>query len=79
MISDNITDFTKCSYEGLVNIIKVNFPDLLEEFRSYINQYILVIPMALRAPVVKVIDGERKLDNHVITTIYQNLIYCIKE
>ena len=79
LISDNITDFTKCSYEGLVSIIQINFPELLEEYRSYINQYILVIPMALRAPVVKVIDGERKLDNHQITTIYQNLIYDIFE
>jgi hypothetical protein len=42
IITDDITDYGKCSFEGLVGIFRDKFPDLLPELRSYINQYVLV-------------------------------------
>lgn len=78
-LSDTITDYTNCSWEGLLKILTENFPDLVNEFRSYINQYVLVVPIALRAPVIRVNDnGERKLENNLITIIYKNIIYAIQ-
>lgn len=76
-VTDEITDFTKCSYEGLIYIMQKYNPELLPQIRAYLNQYILVAPMAIRAPRYRVIDGRRQLDNHEITVIYQNIIYCI--
>jgi len=79
VISDNITDFTKCSYEGLIKIISEKFPDKLKEYRAYINQYILVVPLVIRAPQLRLVDGVRRLDNHYTSTVYRNIIYAIEE
>lgn len=77
IMTDEITDFTKCSYEGLIKIISMYKPDLLKEFRSYINQYILVTPIILRAPQYTIEGNNRKLKNDYNSTVYQNIIYCV--
>jgi hypothetical protein len=78
-VTDTITDYTNCSWEGLLKILTEYYPNLVDEFRSYVNQYVLVVPIALRAPVIRVNDnGERKLENNLITIIYKNIIYAIQ-
>jgi len=79
VISDDITDFTKCSYEGLIKIISDKFPDKLPELRAYVNQFILVVPLAIRAPQLRLVDGQKRLDNHYTSTVYRNIIYAIEE
>jgi len=77
LLTDQITDYTKCSYEGLLKILQVNYPELVKEYRAYVNQYILVIPMALRAPTIKMEGNNRVLENHYTSVIYQNILYCL--
>ena len=47
-VSEAITDMKKCSYEGLLAIIKDNFPDHYTEFRKMINKYYIVLPAMMR-------------------------------
>lgn len=79
IITDDITDFMKCSFEGLLGIIKTYFPESLNEFKSYVNKYILVTPMILRAPSIRVEGDVRKLENAYATVVYKNIIYCVEE
>lgn len=79
IITDDITDFTECSYEGLLKILSKEFPDKVNEFRSYLNQYVIVIPMCLRAPACKFENGSIRLENNQITAVYQNIIYIVEE
>lgn len=78
-ITDNITDFTCCSYEGLMKIFVEKFPEFLKEFRAYVNQYILVLPLVMRGPRYRVVDGVRRLEHSELTAIYINLLYAIHE
>lgn len=78
-LTDNITDFTKCSFEGLLNILAEHYPEKLKEARAYINQYILVPPMVVRAPIITFTDGKPELRNNRLSTIYMNIIYCIHQ
>lgn len=57
VISEFITDESKCSYEGLLKIIEKNFPDRLIEFKKLINRYYLVLPAVMR-PFNLVIQGK---------------------
>ena len=78
-ITDNITDFRKCSYEGLFEIIRTHKPDLLAEYRAYINNKIIVLPVIIRAPEITIVDGSKVLKDKHLTTVYKNIIYCAKE
>lgn len=78
ILTDNVTDFTKCSFDGLLNLIQLHFPDLLEEYRAYINKYILVIPMVLRAPQIRVENKQKRLENSYTSIVYKNILYCIQ-
>lgn len=75
-LSDYIIDYTKCSYEGLMEIFKKYKPELLSTFMKFVNSEVLVIPLRLR-PVHRMMTKEGpKLDFHEITKIYQNIIYA---
>lgn len=78
-VTDNITDFMKCSYEGILQIIQLYKPNILEEAKSHLNLYVLVSPMVMRAPTLRTVDGEKKLENSPISVVYKNIIYCIHE
>ena len=78
-VTDKIDDFTKCSFEGLISLIHLNKPDILEEARAYLNQYIIVLPIAMRRPMLRIRDGKRVLENDKITGVYKNIIYCIHQ
>lgn len=47
-ISEFITDESKCSYEGLLDIIKKHFPSRYNDFRQLVNHYYLVLPARMR-------------------------------
>jgi len=74
-VTDNITDVTKCSYEGILDIILENYPDKLNRYKSYINSSIIVLPIIMRPPHYSVVD-KTKLENEQLTTIYKNIIYA---
>lgn len=78
-VTDEIDDFTKCSFEGIIQLLHVEKPDILDEARSYLNQYIIVLPMVMRAPIMRVKDGKRVLENDRTSAVYKNIIYCIHQ
>jgi len=75
--TDRVTDVNKCSYEGLLAIIATNFKDLVIEYKSYINSLILVVPIVMRPPTYKIINGRKELGASQITVVYQNILYAI--
>lgn len=78
-VTDEINDYTKCSFEGLEEIFRKYKSDTLREYLAFINHKLLVIPLRLR-PVHRMMTKEGpKLDIHEITKTYQNIIYlCTK-
>lgn len=75
--TDIIEDYTKCSYEGLLEIMIEHFPDKLDQYKSYINTNILVLPIIARAPHYIYEDGKRVLQNSEITAIYRTILYAV--
>lgn len=47
-ISEFITDESKASYEGLLEIIKEHFPSRLNDYKKLINKYYLILPAVMR-------------------------------
>lgn len=78
LVTDNIDNYLKCSFEGLLMIISEHYPNKLNEFLKYINKNLLVSPIVMRAPYYVVINGERKLKLHIVSVIYQNILYAVK-
>jgi hypothetical protein len=76
-MTDNITDYNKCSFEGLIQVIRAHFPDKLNKFTSFINTSLLVVPVIMRAPQYVMYNGVRKLKIHQVSVIYQNILYVI--
>lgn len=79
VVTDDITDISEVSFEGILKLIVTYFPSLVNEFRGYINSTILVVPIIMRPPVYQFLNGVKKLKNDKITVIYQNILYVIKE
>lgn len=77
LMTDKITDYNKCSFEGLIQVIRSHYPDKLSDFTSYINTSVLVVPVVMRAPQYVMYDGKRKLKIHQVSVIYQNILYAI--
>lgn len=73
-VSEYIDDESKCSYEGLLQIIKDNFPEYAQEFKKLINHYYLVLPAIMRQPSFKRIANKSVLGNHPMTVWYSMLI-----
>lgn len=77
IVTDEIDDYTKCSYEGLIQIFMKYKSGELTHFTSYINSSILVVPIIMRPPVITYMGGNRRWKMHYITSVYQNIIYAI--
>lgn len=73
-ISEFITDESKCSYEGLMAIIKEHFPDRLIEYMKLINHYYLVQPAIMRPFTVGIKDGKKVMGSHKVSVWYSILI-----
>lgn len=74
VISEFITDESKCSYEGILNIIKEHFPDRKVEYERLINRYYLVQPSMMR-PFGYAIKGGKKLQvSHKLSIWYGIII-----
>ena len=58
-VKEHITDEEKCSYEGLMKIIKDHFPDRLTEYMKLINHYYLVQPAMMRPFTLAYKDGKK--------------------
>jgi DNA-directed RNA polymerase, beta'' subunit/160 kD subunit len=79
VITDEITDHTRCSYEGILKIIQEHKPKKLPQFFELVNKNIIVTPIIMRAPRLRVEGDKRDLKMHRITTVYQNLIYSVED
>jgi hypothetical protein len=78
-VTDQITDVSKCSYEGLLAIIAEFYRPLLQEYLTFINSYCLVTPLARRPGSIVIIGSEKQLVNDPKTTLYKNIIYAVHE
>lgn len=77
MVSEFITDESKCSYEGLMKIIEEHFPTYLREYRKLINHYYLVLPAAMRMFTLTKSGNKKVLGNTPMTVWYSILIrFC---
>lgn len=74
--TDAITDVNKCSFEGLIAIFKKYKKESLDEFMTFINRMIIVIPSFMR-PAKPVITkgGGKNWEIHEISIAYKNIIY----
>ena len=80
IISEAITDESKCSYEGLMKIIEEHFPEHLTEYRKLINRYYLVMPAVMRPFTLAYKDGKKLMGTHVLSTLYSSIIWlCCPE
>jgi len=73
-ITEFITDESKCSYEGLMAIIKKHFPERLTEYMKLINRYYLVQPSIMRPFTLGYKDGKKVMGSHKLSIWYSNLI-----
>lgn len=73
-ISEFITDEAKCSYEGLMAIIKEHFPSRLHEYMKLINHYYLVQPAMMRPFTLGVKGGKKVMGSHKLSIWYSILI-----
>ena len=75
-VSEAITDKSKCSYEGLLDIIKNYFPEHYTEFRKMINHYYIVLPAMMRPFSLSVSSSnsskssEKKMNSHKMSVWY---------
>lgn len=74
IVTPEITDETHASYEGLELIIKDQFPDLYENFKSLVNKYVLVVPAAYRMATFNPYDAYTKLSIPIMSSIYQAIV-----
>lgn len=80
MVSEFITDEAKCSYEGLMAIIKEHFPAQLTEYMKLINRYYLVQPAMMRPFTLGVKSGKKVMGSHKLSIWYSILIrFCCVE
>lgn len=62
-ITDQITELSKVSYEGIQLIIEDYFPEKLAEYKTYVNRLVWVAPPVMRMFKFSVIDGSKKTGN----------------
>ena len=81
VISEFITDESKCSYEGLIKIIAEHFPDRLTEFKKLINRYYLVLPAMMRPFTLAIKDGKKVMGSHKLSIWYSIIIRlcCVED
>lgn len=75
IVSDIITDESKCSYEGLLKILEEYKPNEVKELKTYINRLYLVMPVAMRPPSYISRNGKNpELGTKSLTTWYQIIL-----
>ena len=81
VISEFITDEEKCSYEGLLKIIKEHFPDRKVEFERLINRYYLVQPSMMRPFGYSIKNGKKLQVSHKLSVWYSAIIRlcCVQD
>lgn len=74
-VSEFITDESKCSYEGLMAIIKKHFPGRLREYMRLINRYYLVMPAVMRPFSIRMVGKKKEMPNSRLTIWYSTIVY----
>lgn len=77
VVSEFITDESKCSYEGLLAILEKHFPDRVPDFKKLINKLYLVQPAVLRPFNIAPKAGRKKgivLVSHGMSIWYSIII-----
>lgn len=71
--TDEIDDHTKCSFDGILEIIKKHKPESLPRYLAYINSSVVVLPLIMRPFRYDQKTGRLKV--HEVSTMYQTIIY----
>lgn len=74
VISEFITDESKCSYEGIIKILEKHFPDRVSDLKKIINRYYLVQPAVMRPFTITIQGGKRVLGSHKMSIWYSTII-----
>ena len=74
VVSEFITDESKCSYEGILKILEENFPDRVSDFKKVINKLYLVQPAVLRPFTPTIQGGKKKLISNDMSVWYSVII-----
>ena len=74
VVSEFITDESKCSYEGILKILEENFPDRVSDFKKVINKLYLVQPAVIRPFTLTIEGGKRKLVSNRMSVWYSAII-----
>lgn len=74
VISEYITDESKCSYEGLLAILEKHFPDRLPDMKRLVNRLYLVQPSRMRPWSFGMQHGSKKLGSHRLSIWYSAVI-----
>lgn len=74
VVSEFITDESKCSYEGILKILEDNFPDRVSDFKKVINRMYLVQPAVIRPFTLTVQAGKRVLGSNKMSIWYSAII-----
>jgi len=77
IVTDKITDISKCSYEGLLQIIMKYIPSKVGEYLNYVNKEIIVAPLPMRPIKVSYDGNSRNLSIHDLSSAYQSIIRAI--
>ena len=80
-ISEFITDEEKCSYEGIIKILRENFPDQLENFLKLVNRMYIVLPAVIRPFTVEIKGGKKILVSHPMSIWYSMIVRlcCVED
>lgn len=81
VVSEFITDETKCSYEGLIKILEEHFPDRVSDLKKIVNKLYIVQPAVMRPFTVTIQGGKRVLGSHRMSIWYSTIIRlcCIQD
>ena len=81
VVSEFITDETKCSYEGMLKILDKHFPDRVSDFKKVINKLYLVQPAVMRPFNITVQGGKRKMVSNEMSVWYSIIIRlcCVQD
>lgn len=75
VISEFITDESKCSYEGIIEIVKTHFPSRLNDIMKLVNRLYLVLPAVMRPFIIsRASGGKKKSVSHQMSIWYSAVI-----
>ena len=74
VISENITDESKCSYEGILSILEKHFPDRLSDMKRLVNRLYLIQPAMMRPFTFMIQNKQKKLGSHRLSIWYSVLV-----